>query len=71
MKTPALQLSGVAAEQLRWAELNEYWAYFEALLGLLKEMGARVFPVPDPKFRWRTDYIVQFRPEDALPGVLM
>jgi hypothetical protein len=69
MSTPALKMAGYAAEQLRWAELNEEWAYMMALLRVLREMGARVVMLPDARYRWRNDYIVQFRQEDSLPGV--
>lgn len=65
--TPGLRMAGLAADQLRWAELNEAWAYMGALLTLLKEMGARVMRVQDPRFRWRADYLVVFRDGDALP----
>lgn len=70
MLTPGLHLATLAAQELRKAELNEQWGYMEALLHMIQEMGGRVLRVPDPRFKWRSDYLIQFRGEDALPGTL-
>jgi hypothetical protein len=68
--TPALRMAGLAADQLRFAELNEMWAYLEALLKLLKEMGARVVRLNDDRFPTikRGDYIVSFDVSDTHPA---
>jgi hypothetical protein len=66
--TPALHLAALAAQELRKAELNEQWGHMADLIALLQGMGARVMRVPDTQFRYRADYLVQFRKEDALPG---
>jgi hypothetical protein len=62
-----LKMAGHLAEQLRWAEINEAWAYMEAMLKLIREMGGRVLRAEDPRFRWRSDYIVSFNAGETLP----
>lgn len=69
MTTEARIIAALAAEQLRWAEINEYWAYMEALLWLLREMGAQVIRLEDPRFTWRADYLVHLSPTRTLPGL--
>lgn len=66
--TPALKMAGLMAEQLRWAEINESWAYMASLLRTLKEMGARVIRLEDPRFKWRSDYLVYLHASEAHPG---
>lgn len=68
--TAAMKMAGHMAYELRWAELNEYWQYMEALMGLLETMGARVMRLEDPNYKWRAHYIVSFTKADALPGVI-
>jgi hypothetical protein len=65
--TNALRMAGQMAEQLRWAEINEAWAYMEAMLKTIREMGGRVMRIEDPRFRWRSDYIISFHDSEALP----
>jgi hypothetical protein len=55
------RLADSASRMLRYAELNEHWAFMEHLLGTLREMGGKVIRVADPNYKWRADYMVQFR----------
>lgn len=68
--TPALRLLRIAAEELRKAEINGQWAYFESLLYTIRSLGGRVFRSADTFFQARADYVVVMRKEDALPGAL-
>ena len=62
-----LKMAGLMSDQLRWAEINEAWAYMEAMLRLIREMGGRVMRMEDPRFRWRSDYIISFNAGETLP----
>jgi hypothetical protein len=61
-------MAGLMAEQLRWAEINEAWGYMEAMLRLIREMGGRVMRMEDPRFRWRSDYIIYFHDSETHPA---
>lgn len=68
--TPGIQLANMAAKELRKAELNNQWAYMAALLNMLRELGARVVRIPDPRYTWRADYFVELSLSSALPGTM-
>jgi hypothetical protein len=67
MNPNPLRMAALMAGQLRWAEVNEAWAYMEKMLALIKEMGGRVMRLEDPRFRWRSDYIISFHAGEVLP----
>lgn len=60
--TPAGRMAVIAADQLRWAEVNSSWRYLRALLDLLHSMGARVIRLHDDRYQTaqRGDYMVTF-----------
>jgi hypothetical protein len=64
-------MAAIAADQLRFAELNEMWEYMESLLRMLKAMGARVMRLPDKRFQTlqRGDYMVVLSDARTLPGI--
>lgn len=66
--TPGAKLAALASVELRKAELNEQWGYLDSLLHVLWDMGARVMRLPDERYRWRSDYIVEFHKPSSLPG---
>jgi hypothetical protein len=63
----AMKMARLIVDQIRWAEINEAWGYMERLLLLVREMGGRVMRMEDPRFRWRSDYIVSFHASEAHP----
>lgn len=59
------RLADSAARMLRWSEINEDWSLMEKLIGLLQEMGGKVIRIGDPRFTWRSDYVVSFTSNSA------